>query len=142
MSSFCEVCQLHFAQNFNYKRHLISTIHHVNSQKRTDDNISDSLEKYDDTAETVSQYGGGGAGNSDVAHVGMFHPFTAILSDPTQCGKTNFIFRFIENVEELMLPQPERIVYCYGKYQFIFAEYSQVEFREGLPKFSDCDGRR
>ena len=111
-------------------------------QKRTDGNISDSLEEYGGNDEALPQYGGGGIGNSDVVNVGMFHPFTAILSGPTQCGKTNFIFRFIENVEELVIPQPERIVYCYGEYQPIFAEYPQVEFREGLPKCSDFDGRR
>ena len=85
---------------------------------------------------------GGGTGNSDVVNVGMFHPFTAIFSGPTQCGNTDFIIRFIEDVEELMFAQPERIVHCCGEYQSIFAEYPQVELREGRPTFSDFDGRR
>ena len=42
----------------------------------------------------------------------------------------------------MMIPQPERIVYYYGEYQPLFAEYPQVEFREGLRKCSDFDGRR
>jgi len=94
------------------------------------------------TETVASEYVGIGAGTSGVVDVGLIHPFTGILSGPTQCGKTMFIFRFIVNVRELMFPPPERIVYCYSEYQTIFAEYPQVEFREGLPKWSDFDGSK
>jgi hypothetical protein len=75
-----------------------------------------------------------------VMEVTFSHPFTGILAGPTGCGKTHFIFRFIREVKHLMTPPPERIVYCYGEYQSIFANHPQVEFHEGLPSISDFNG--
>ena len=37
-------------------------------------------------------------------------------------------------------PPPSRIVYCYGEYQQLFGEYSDVVFRQGLPDVTDFDG--
>ena len=74
--------------------------------------------------------------------VTFVHPFTAILAGPTECGKTMFIFRFIREVKHLMTPPPEKIVYCYGEYQSVFAEHPQVEFHEGLPCLNDFDGSK
>ena len=64
------------------------------------------------------------------------HPFTALVVGPTCCGKTQFVFKLIENVD----PPPNRIVYCYGEYQQSFRKYSDIEFRQGLPDASDFDG--
>jgi hypothetical protein len=70
------------------------------------------------------------------------HPFTAILSGPTGCGKTQFIFKFIRHVSQLMSPPPEQIIYCFGEYQEIYSHYSNVEFNEGLPDLARFDGSR
>jgi len=37
-------------------------------------------------------------------------------------------------------PPPSTIVYCYGEYQQLFREYSDVVFRQGLPDVTDFDG--
>ena len=71
--------------------------------------------------------------------VAFYHPFTGILAGPTSCGKTMFIFRFIRQVKHLMVPTPEKIVYCFGEYQAMFANYPEVEFIEGLPSLSQFD---
>lgn len=66
------------------------------------------------------------------------HPFTAICSGPSQCGKTQFILRVIHNASQIIEPAPERILYCYDEYQSIFTTLGkEVEFHEGLPNTSE-----
>lgn len=60
-------------------------------------------------------------------------PFTAVVAGPTSCGKTQFIFRFIKHVNQLMSPPPSDIVYCYGAWQDGFNTLKNVQFHEGLP---------
>ena len=64
----------------------------------------------------------------------LLHPFTAIAAGPTGCGKTQFAIKLIShNIIEL---PPDRIVWCYGIYQDVFKELSNVEFHEGMPNMS------
>jgi len=67
-------------------------------------------------------------------------PFTAPLAGPTGCGKTRFVFKLVDNVVHMIDPPTTRIVYCYGEYQQMFREYSDVVFRQGLPDVTDFDG--
>lgn len=71
----------------------------------------------------------------------LTHPFTSLVCGPTGCGKTKFIFRLIENAEKMISPSPTRILYCYGEYQSLFAQYPKLEFQEGLPDVSKFDGK-
>ena len=68
------------------------------------------------------------------------HPFTALVAGPTGCGKTQFVFKLIENVDVMIDPTPSRIVYCYGEYQQLFRKYPLVTFHQGLPNIEDFDG--
>ena len=67
------------------------------------------------------------------------HPFTAIISGPSSCGKTYFLLRFIESIEHMITPIPEEVVYCYSEYQPIFNQFKQkgVVFNEGIPEVDD-----
>jgi hypothetical protein len=69
------------------------------------------------------------------------HPFTCTVAGPTWSGKTQFVFRLIRHADQLIVPPPEKIVYCYGEFQPSFAEFPQVEFHEGLPDVSCFDGK-
>jgi hypothetical protein len=69
------------------------------------------------------------------------HPFTCTVAGPTGSGKTQFVFRLIKLANELIVPSPEKIVYCYGEFQPIFAGLIDVEFHEGLPEVGRFDGR-
>jgi len=62
------------------------------------------------------------------------------VASPTECGKTKFVFKLIDDVDVMMQPSSSRIVYCYGEYQKQFANYRQVEFRRDLPDFKDFNG--
>jgi hypothetical protein len=42
----------------------------------------------------------------------------------------------------MILPPPERIVYCYEEWQDIFSDYPNVHFQEGVPDFSQFDGKQ
>ena len=74
--------------------------------------------------------------------VRLKHPFTCAVAGPTSSGKTQFVFRLIKNANEVIDPSPEHIIYCYGEFQPIFAEFPEIEFHEGLPDVSRFDGRK
>ena len=61
------------------------------------------------------------------------HPFTAIVAGPTGSGKTYFVMRFIDNVQEMIAPPPQKIIWYYGQWQDGYTKIKNVEFVEGLP---------
>ena len=69
------------------------------------------------------------------------HPFSAILSGPSGCGKTQFTLRFIDNLQYMINPTVDKIVWCFGLYQDIFDKYPQIQFLEGLPDLNIFDGK-
>jgi hypothetical protein len=70
------------------------------------------------------------------------HPFTAIVSGPTGCGKTQFCLKLIKNSATVISPPPARIIWCYGVYQSVFDGLTDVEFHEGIPSLELFDGVR
>src|SRR6267154_1734720 len=69
-------------------------------------------------------------------------PFTSVIPGPTGSGKTVFVKRLLKHVKAVIEPPPERILYCYGAYQQMFAEMQGVEFNEGLPSLDEFDGKK
>jgi hypothetical protein len=69
------------------------------------------------------------------------HPFTCTVAGPTCSSEIQFVFRLIHHADQLTDPPPKKIAYCYGEFQPSFAEFSQVEFHEGLPDVSRFDGK-
>jgi len=39
------------------------------------------------------------------------------VTGPTNCGKNEFVAKFIQRVKQMMTPTPHRIVWCYGERQ-------------------------
>ena len=70
------------------------------------------------------------------------HPFTCLVSGPTGCGKTQFVFRLIDHVDTMFQPRPEQIVYCFNEYQPIFERCPNVIFQQGLPKMEQFNGEQ
>src|SRR6267154_943105 len=69
-------------------------------------------------------------------------PFTSVISGPTGSSKSVFVKRLLSHAMTVIEPTPERILYCYGAYQQMFAEMQGVEFNEGLPSLDEFDGKR
>ena len=74
----------------------------------------------------------------------MFHLTTSstiLVSGPTSRGKTFFVTRFIKNLDYLMNPKSERIVWCCSIWQ---TNYEQIEadFIRGIPDFDYFNGRK
>ena len=73
----------------------------------------------------------------------MFHlpnPVSVLISGPSNSGKTFFVSKFIKNIDCLMSPPPERIVWCYSIWQKAYDEI-EAEFIQGVPYFDYFDGR-
>jgi len=45
----------------------------------------------------------------------------------------------LDNLAEMVVPIPDKVIYCYGEYQSEFAKYPWIEFHEGLPKSAMFD---
>ena len=69
------------------------------------------------------------------------HPFTAIVSGPTGCGKTQWTLRLLKHAQSMISPPPQKILWCFGVYQKIFDDVTGVEFHEGVPNLDSFDGR-
>jgi len=68
------------------------------------------------------------------------HPFTCIVSGPTGCGKTNFVLRLVDNVDTMIDPAPDKIVYYFVEYQLLFDDYdARVDFHHDLPKAGEIE---
>lgn len=68
------------------------------------------------------------------------HPFTCIISGPTQCGKTHFTISLLENRSVLIDPEPTKIIWCYGEDQDkIWNLPSEVILSKGLEGLQEVD---
>ena len=61
--------------------------------------------------------------NSQYSKFTLNHPFRLVVSGPTSTGKTNFIFRLLNQKDELIEPSIEQVLYLYGEWQPIFEKH-------------------
>ena len=48
-------------------------------------------------------------------HIFYFeHPSTIFIAEPTQAGKTHFVIDLLKEIDNLIVPAPERIHWAYG----------------------------
>lgn len=60
------------------------------------------------------------------------HPFTCLVSGPTQSGKTWFTVKFLTNLGEMVKPLPSRIIWCHGQDQHGLKLPDNVEVTDDL----------
>ena len=66
------------------------------------------------------------------------HPWTSILCGPTGCGKTEFVKKFLKNIDQLSDTRFARIIVFYSEWQPAYRQLGEnIEFREGLPQNED-----
>lgn len=61
------------------------------------------------------------------------HPFTCVIAGPTGSGKSYFVSRLLSHAHTMIDPPPEKVMWCYGEWQPLYATIRGVEFVEGLP---------
>ena len=71
------------------------------------------------------------------------HPFTCMISGPTQSGKTFLLKQILINNQIMIDPPPEIIIYCYSAWQPIYDELkntlNNIEFHQGI--YDDYDNK-
>jgi len=55
------------------------------------------------------------------------HPFTCLVAGPTGCGKSVFVSRLIQHMQNMMYPVPEKVMWCYGEWQALYDTLLGVE---------------
>jgi len=71
------------------------------------------------------------------------HPFSAIVSGPSQAGKTEFVAKFVKYASQLMTVPPGRIYWHYMEYQPGYESLrtiANLELVEGLPDVERLKG--
>ena len=62
----------------------------------------------------------------------LSHPFSCVVNGPSGAGKTEWIRKLLYHRDEMIMDPPEKVIWCYGEYQPIFAQMPGIEFVEGL----------
>jgi hypothetical protein len=62
------------------------------------------------------------------------HPFTCIISGPTQSGKTHFTIKLLQNIGALINPPPKQVFWCHGQDQKYKGMPNNVTVIDGLPE--------
>jgi hypothetical protein len=68
------------------------------------------------------------------------HPFTCMIAGPSRAGKTEFAKKLVRNVDSLIFPVPEQIIWCYNEWQIGYVELMKipkVRLVEGLPDLAE-----
>ena len=61
-------------------------------------------------------------------------PASFLVCGPSCCGKTHWVFRFIENRNEIFTEKIEKVLYFYDTYQKKFDDnLNDIEFIQGIP---------
>jgi len=62
-------------------------------------------------------------------------PFGMIISGPSNSGKTQLLLKLLDNVNDLCIPPPASVLYCYGEYHSYIPklEGSGVHVFPGVP---------
>ena len=73
------------------------------------------------------------------------HPFVMTITGPTQCGKTMWINKLIENIDVMVVPTPDKALFLYTTFQPIYdeikknvAEKNETSSLKEI-KFIDCN---
>ena len=64
-------------------------------------------------------------------YVYFSHPFTSLCVGPTMSGKT-YLAKLIKHRDEMIIPNVQRVLYSYKKWQPIFNTMNDVTFVQGM----------
>lgn len=65
-------------------------------------------------------------------------PFTLLLAGSSSSGKTTWVFKLIDNLDNISNNKINKIIYYYQNWQNVFQSYvSAIDFKEGTPSSDD-----
>ena len=70
------------------------------------------------------------------------HPFSMMVSGPSQSGKTTFVDRLLQHKKEMIQPNVKEILWFYGSegaIEVIKEKYPDIQFFPGLPDISQLE---
>jgi len=71
------------------------------------------------------------------------NPTSFLVSGASGAGKTYWIFRFIDNLDKIIIPKITKVYYFYTIWQEKFDEYTnKVEFFQGMPDLESLNNAR
>lgn len=62
------------------------------------------------------------------------HPFTMVCAGPTGAGKTEFTIKLIENMNHMIRPQIDEVLWSYNQWQDSYLRIPNVTFHQGIPE--------
>jgi pantothenate kinase-related protein Tda10 len=68
------------------------------------------------------------------------HPFTSLIAGPTGCGKTVFVQKLLQHIEQMVTPSIDEVLWCYGEWQPLYKTFKGVNFIEGFPDVTAWEG--
>ena len=67
----------------------------------------------------------------------FMHPFCMMVAGPTQSGKSYFVYNLLVNKKNLILPEINKIIYCYSVWQPLYekmlVDVNNITFHKGIP---------
>ncbi|VDI40628.1 Hypothetical predicted protein [Mytilus galloprovincialis] len=68
----------------------------------------------------------------------LHHSFTMMLAGPTGSGKSFWMKSILEKAKTMIVPSPEKNIWCYNRWQPLFSEMKKtikiILFVQGLPE--------
>ena len=77
---------------------------------------------------------------SEVIELKFVHPFSMVVNGPSGCGKTEWIQKLL--YYNMIHNGPDKVVWCYSKWQDSYGTMKDVEFQEGLSGLNKLDTTR
>ena len=72
----------------------------------------------------------------------LAHPFTSVCVGSTGAGKTQFVVRLIENIDRMISPAIDEIIWGYNQWQDSYNKLPKVQFYQGIPKLEKSTKKR
>lgn len=71
------------------------------------------------------------------------HPFNCFVAGPSQSGKTHLIYNILNNIDQIIDKNINKIIFCYSVWQpfydKIISQIKNIEFFEGIYNFDELD---
>lgn len=71
--------------------------------------------------------------------VPLRHPFSAIISGPSQAGKSQWVAKLLHSSSSMISPAPKQIHLCFSEWQPLYDSFKDVQFHKGLIDVDSLD---